>query len=118
MKRRLYSLLLCGLLLFSLCGCAQTVEMPEPQQPVAADEAPESAAPPINTTPRDYESEWEALVQEYHTEDWLWSEATPCAHGNPTDHADRHALRVTEDGTVEELIFCNYTMHIYTPDSN
>lgn len=118
MKNRLFSFLLCGLLLLSLCACAQTAQVPEPLQPVAENTATESVAPPINTSPRDYAGEWEALVQEYHTAEWLWSEATPCAHGNPTDYADRHALRVTEDGTAEELVFCNYTMHIYTPDSN
>lgn len=117
-KNRLFSFLLYGLLLLSLCACAQTVQVSEPQEPMAVNVATESPAPPITTAPRDYAGEWEALVQEYHTDEWLWSEATPCAHGNPTDYADRHALRVKEDGTVEELTFCNYTMYIYASDNN
>lgn len=112
MKSRLFSFLLCGLLLLSLCACAQEEQVPE-------NTATESSAPPITTTPRDYAAEWEALVQEYKTAEWFWSNATPCAHGNPTDYVDRHAFRVTEDGIiVEELTFCNYRMHIYTPDNN
>lgn len=119
MKNRLFSFLLCGLLLLSLCACAQTVQVSEPQEPMAENVATESSAPPITTTPRDYAAEWEALVQEYKSAEWFWSNATPCAHGNPTDYIDRHAFRVTEDGIiVEELTFCNYRMHIYTPDND
>lgn len=81
MKHRLYSLLLRGLLLLALCACEQQAEAPvtapEPE-PVA-----ESTAPPINRIPRDHPGEWETLVEAYHTEDRLWSEATPLQPPKP-----------------------------------